>query len=197
MKIMLITLLITVSVFANAQVDIQGLAGNNLNQESNAPVTGSSSMQEVEKQVAINIKQKCNKNGCIVYVDQSSGQGFRIGANAGIGNQFGNGQGGGIAIIDTNGNFGNQNQSQLSYGGSVSFDMYKVTCKHMIPESVFRYIETYIRLISTPEFAAKVMKKAELGEDMPMPEPVKLAFMTLATVKPTQGQCSGNDSRNR
>ncbi|MES2857058.1 MAG: hypothetical protein V4692_14410 [Bdellovibrionota bacterium] len=189
MKSILMALVLVSGALAHAETDLDILRGNNLELPTQVTQDRPSSLLEVERQVEANIKQKCSKNGCVVYVDDAAGHEFRVGAKAGVGNTFGNQ--GGIAIIDASGSH-RDNQNDLNYGVEVSFVSSKVTCRHMIPESVFRYIETYIRYISTPEFAAKVMKKAEVGEDMPMPEPIKLAFMTLATVKPSQGQCEIN-----
>jgi hypothetical protein len=178
--------LLVLSSMANAG-DLDILRGSTTGRESNVRVRPGSA-QEVELKVNDTLKRKCNDDGCVIFVNDGSGNEFRVSVGAGEGPNYGAG-GGGINIY--NGSSGQY------YGVNLSYTHSNFTCRLLVPESVARYIEMYVSLISTPEFANKVLRKAEMGEDMPMPEPIKLAFMTLATLKSSsQSNCGVSNNGN-
>ena len=184
---LIMPLLVLSSMASAGELDI--LRGSTTNRESNVRVRPGSA-QEVELKVNDILKRKCNEDGCVIFVNDGSGNEFRVSVGAGEGPNYGAGGGaGGINIY--NGSSGQY------YGVNLAYTHSSFSCRLLVPESVARYIEMYISLISTPEFANKVLRKAEMGEDMPMPEPIKLAFMTLATLKSSsQSNCGINNSGN-
>jgi hypothetical protein len=169
-------LLLSAQVTFSQTLDV--LRGN-----TDAPGAKLSQVDKVVSKVEGVLSRKCTAEGCVLYVNEGEGNEFRVALNVGEGNSVTGGTGGtGINIYNgtTEGQY---------YGISLSYSRSNFTCRFLVPESVARFVEMYVNLISTKEFAAKVLRKAEIGEDMPMPEPIKLAFMTLATLKPAQGNC--------
>lgn len=183
--------------------DLAILRGNHLDPVAAESMTpGSAAL--IALKVEASVKTKCDRrNGCAVYVDDAHGGEFRIVGNAGLGSNSGYGGfggygglgNGGIAIIGAN--QGYDRNSQPNYSLTISYTNSKVVCRHFVMESVFRMMNMYFEKMATPEYVDMVMKKAEAGEDVMVPEVVKYQFLTLATIKPGQAQCNSIDGRNR
>ncbi|RYZ93114.1 MAG: hypothetical protein EOP06_02100 [Proteobacteria bacterium] len=199
MKVLLsmVAILGCLSATAHAQSqELDVLRGNNL--ESQQEKGGTSAVAVIEQQITESVRQKCRPStGCTLFANDASGNEFQIGGNAGVGNGLNNGYGygGGIAIIDP---YGRNNQNNdLYYGLTITYTHTNTVCKAKVDEAVFRYIQGYIGWMSTPEYIANVMKRQEQGEVTTMSEEAKMAFATLATLKPTQSECNIFQNRGR
>lgn len=192
MKLLLTAALLTLSALnANAQQQLDVLRGNNLEtQSAGAGQQEPDSMVDLQRKVEESVSQKCNRDGCVVSVQTVNGNEIRLGGQAGTGNNAntGYGYGNGVAII-TPGGYG-YDDNKVTYNVSLQMVHANTKCKNLIPESIFRMVETYINAISEPDYVADVMRKQKAGEDVPVSEFLKYQFMTFASyIKPAQGTC--------
>lgn len=178
MKTLFVLLL---SVAALAQTGLEALETDTL-VDSSKKTTALSTVAKVEQQVVEGVKMKCDQRlGCALYVDGGKGYEVRVTVGAGEGPNYGS-TNGGVNIY-------NGNSSGRYAGVAVSFIYSNYVCTRYVPESSFIVIETYQRLMASPEYVNKVFSAWKKGEDMPTPEAVKTALSILATVKPSQTNC--------
>jgi hypothetical protein len=187
----LATFLLPVLAFSSMSFggDLDILRGSTTRRDGNN--TAPASAREIEYKVNELMKEKCDENGCALFVNDGSGNEFRVSIGGGSGPNYGGGYyGGGIVI--------NNDVSSSDYmSATVTFAHSNFKCRTMVPEAVYAYINGYILSVSSPGYVSKVIKRAEQGEDTLVPEYVKMAFMTLATLKPTSQNCGlGNSGTN-
>lgn len=184
----LITLLGTAQVWGTD--DFDSIRGNTTESKLKERI---STIETIEKLVSVSIKRKCHiETGCVLFVDEGDGNEFRVSGGAGVGPSYNDMNGGASGIVINNGVSNEQH-----YGISLTYIHSNNRCVRRVPEGIFRTIEMYANLIATPEYVQNVYNAAKRGEDFPVPEHVKHAFSTLATLKPSQGNCSQNNSYNR
>ncbi|MBL7542669.1 MAG: hypothetical protein JNL11_02585 [Bdellovibrionaceae bacterium] len=178
------------SMAAMAQSGIEALETDTLESPATKPAT-LGTVAKIEQQIVEGMKMKCDiKFGCALFVDGGKGYDVKVTVGAGEGPNYGvGGNGGGINIYSGS-------ASEQYYGIAVTFVYSNYVCTRYVPEGSFMIVETYQRLMASPEYVNKVFSAWKKGEDMPTPEAVKTALSVLATVKPTQANCGQRLNNN-
>lgn len=176
------------SLTAMGQSGLEALETDTLGNSSNNPAP-LSTVAKIEQQIVEGMKMKCDiKLGCALFVDGGKGFDVRVTVGAGEGPNYSAG-GGGINIFSGS-------SSEQYFGFSVTFMYSNYVCTRYVPEGSFMLVETYQRLMASPEYVNRVFAAWKKGEDMPTPEAVKTALSVLATVKPTQANCGQRLNNN-
>jgi hypothetical protein len=140
-----------------------------------------STVDRIEQEITAGIKQKCDLNGCILFVDEGNGNEFKVTVGAGEGPNYA-ANGGGINI------YGTSSQDQY-YGITFSYVHSNHKCVRKVPEGTYKLVEAYQKLMSSKEYVERVFSAWKKGEDLQTPDAIKTALSVLVSVKPSQGNC--------
>lgn len=142
-----------------------------------------STVDIIEQEIINGVKQKCDVNGCILFVDEGNGNEFKVSVSAGEGPNYNMGNGGGINIYG-----GGYSQDQY-YGITFTYTHSNHKCIRKVPEGTYKLVESYQKLMASKEYVDKVFSAWKKGEDLQTPDAVKTALSVLVSVKPSQGNC--------